>query len=469
MIMQSISYDGVEAGITNQKIALIGLAHKALREKRSLVAPPLVIYDQITNSRERVDIFDVLTKDIFISTLESFSIKLCDDLYEPIDGWQCFLEGADRFGEVLPLGEIALDNLTCQLTRSLRPNEAIINISNKILSNLCSLDVDCSVQMRIEKDWQSYSENVLNSFNSENNLPTASDILNKIVRKFGSSVKSAYVLCDERAMPVSKQEIREMALLDHGIKLYWKSDFIDIHNSNSLIQSLIDFEVAMGTKYFIGTSRSTFSCFVTFEKYAKTRNPIRGHYIYNSATGDLEERFDNGNSVDSKIAIAKTWNRPDLLEYSKQDIPYNMTLLAHVSNIGEYISKSSIIQGVIKRKLVAGDATQPEVHRIEGFSIIGSNDAPILEYQSDNIYGYTDGWVCNGSYTGTRGQNAPLKAFAIRIDGPARIELDCVYAGLFSDSDEIIFASNGEKCISKSGNGFLLCMQILIKSKNIKF
>lgn len=52
-----IGYNGVDLGITNQKIAFIGLVHKAFREKRPLYCPPLVVYDLATGLRKRVGFF----------------------------------------------------------------------------------------------------------------------------------------------------------------------------------------------------------------------------------------------------------------------------------------------------------------------------------------------------------------------------------------------------------------------------
>lgn len=463
-----IGYNGVDLGITNQKIAFIGLVHKAFREKRPLYCPPLVVYDLATGLRKRVGFFEVFEQNPLMEVLESFNIKVLfseNDLYEAVDGWQCFLEGADRFGEIQRLGDVALDDLTCSIVRAFALKKSYLKIVRSIEDKLHDLDVNCVIQMRIEKDWEGYSTNVLNSISSENNLPTANEILQRVNRKFNSTVKAAFILCDEDAMPLSKDEIREIALKNYGIKLFWKSDFIDIKAYTPLILSLIDFEIGMLSKIFIGTSRSTFSCFVSFEKYCKQREMVKNHYIYNCDSNDIRERCDNGTAVDAKNALAKTWVRPNLLSDVYNNLEFPMVLSAHVSNLGEYISRTSIVRGLVNSKLVAGDCSNQNIHHIEGFMISVPESVPRLKYKTWDIFGNEGKWFNDGSYSGSKGQSLPLSAFAIKIEGPASLALDCVYAAVFSDQDDIVLASNGSECRSVSGKGKLLCMQVAIRRK----
>ncbi|MDF3626272.1 O-fucosyltransferase family protein [Brytella acorum] len=466
---QPISYDGIDLGITNQKIAFIGLAHKAFRERRPLCFPPLVIYDLSTDVRDRIDFFEVFKKEPLLKVLESFSISVSffgNGLYETVDGWQCFLEGADRFGEVLYYGDVSLDDLTCSIVRALELTEDYYNLTNYIKNSLRNSGVNCTIQMRIEKDWEGYSSNILNSISNERNLPTAKEILDKIKHKFDSSLTSAFVLCDENAMPLSKSEIRRIALENYGINLFWKSDFLDFGKYNPLILSLVDFEIGMSSPIFIGTSRSTFSCFVTFEKYCKNREYVRNHYIYNDNNSDIQERHDNGTSVNAEKALGRTWLRPDLLNKNDNYLSFPMVISAHVSNLGEYISRTSMVRGVVNSKLVAGDCTKKDLHHIEGFEISVSESAPRVIYKTFDIHRVESKWSNDGDYSGSKGKSLPLSGFCIMIEGPASLTLDCIYAAIFSDHDNIVVASNGDECKSISGKGKLLCMQIAFKKNN---
>ncbi|MCQ9157063.1 O-fucosyltransferase family protein [Acidomonas methanolica] len=467
----SIGYDGVDLGITNQKIAILGLAHKGLRENKKINIPPLVVYDLSSESRKRVNFFEIFEEKPFRDILDSFSIRTGHphEAIHAVDGWQLFLEGADRFGEVYRIGDVALDDLTCRLTGAFIPTKRVLDVSSAIKTSLSDLGIQHVIQMRIEKDWEGYSANVLTTYADENNLPTATEILRRSKVKFGENFSSAFILCDEGAMPMPKDEIRKIALDNHGIKLFWKSDFIEINDYNPLILSLVDFDIGMASPHFVGTSRSTFSCFVTFEKFCKIRKNIKNHYIYNGPFDDLKERFDNGTTVESRAAVEKTWERPDLLGPSAQDLSFPMALTAHVSNLGEYVSQNRVVRGIVRSKLVAGDTSQPDRHRIEGFSIEVSPEAPRLRYRSQGLGGLETAWMSGGDYSGSKGAHRPLAAFAIAIDGPASLALDCVYAGLFSDSDEIVVAANGEECRSSSGRGELLCMQVAIRKKSGSF
>ncbi|WP_129551990.1 O-fucosyltransferase family protein [Komagataeibacter xylinus] len=482
--MHPIGYDGVDLGLTNQKIALIGLIHKALRENRPFVLPSLVIYDVKLGTRERVPFADFYQVGRLLSVLQAFSIEIVqpfdfsfcktygDDaapVYEEIDGWQCFLEGADRFGEVGFSGPSALNNLTCQIIRNLVPVSDMSDISKDIKHKIFNgIGIYFAVQMRIEKDWEGYSANVLESldpFSKEEHLPTATDIINWIKKEFGSRFTAAYVLCDEKALPVPKDEIRKLAFEKHGVHLYWKSDFIDIEKENSLFLSMLDFELAIEARYFIGTSRSTFSCFVSFEKFCKTRKNIDGHYIYNTSSNKILERHDNGTFMAPDKAIDRLYQRHPLFPRDEKDIDLPMSLHVHISNIGEYESRNNEIRGVTCGLLVAGDSGGNQPRYIEGFSIKYENTAPELYYKA--LHNGTWGeWSLGNNYVGTRGKSRALTGFSMDIQGPARMSLDCIYGAKFSDSDKVIIARNGEPCISVTGSGKLQAMQIMLRHKS---
>jgi len=468
-MQKAISYNGIDLGITNQKIALLGLVHKALRESKPLRIPPLVVYTQGSDERTRVEFFDFFQEKPIRQVLRSFAIELtsaqCSQAFEEVSGWQCFLEGADRFGEVYRLGDVALDGLTCQFIRALVPVRRIMQIAEGIKESLAERGVRYVLQMRIEKDWEGYSQSVLKSFPDEDNLPTANEILCRVKNRFRNEIASAFVLCDEAAMPQEKNEIREIAAQKHGINLFWKSDFIELNQYSSLILSMVDFDLGMSSECFVGTSRSTFSCFISFEKYCKRRRGVRSHFIYNTPSGCIEERFDNGSSVDPRLAMERTYLRTALLPPSKYDVSVPMSLSVHVSNFGEFITHNSIVRGLAYPALVAGDPTQTGTRHIEGITIEVSDFAPTLRYKTYGLRENHGEWVYAGGYSGTRGEFRPLGAFAIEIVDAAGLELDCVYAAIFSDSHAIIEARNGQKCSSKTGDGRLLCMHVVLRHK----
>lgn len=465
-----ISFNGSDAGLTNQKLTLIGLAHRALREGKGIKLPPMVIFDptQAMNGK-RVPFSYAFNTQRLKAILEAFGIPVADDhvdFYEEVSESDCFWEGANHFGKVRIEGDAALYGLTCQIVKSFDLSDNISNILSPLSHHIFNeMGIEHVIQMRIENDWQAYSWGVLNSFSEEDNFPTPLKIISKTKECFKESFSSALILCDESNMSISKEEIKKIVMNTLGVNVIWKSDFIDIKNLDKLSLSLIDFSLASEAKYFIGTSQSTFSCFVTFEKYCKNRSTIHDHYIYNGKSGGIDERFDNGTCTSSDLAVDKTYLRTPLLCRTQNDIILPFTIEAHISNIGEYKTKNllqSFPQGL---DVVVGTSFKKNYHQIEGFSIHIDDNELKIRYKAFLGSGIETDWVGNGKYCGTRGKSNPILYFSIEILGPEKIDIDCIYAAVFSDSLDTIIAKNGEVCKSQSGNGTLLSLQLTFRKK----
>ncbi|MBB2161279.1 hypothetical protein [Gluconacetobacter sacchari] len=468
--MDYITYNGTDAGLTNQKIAIIGLSHRAMREKKGIKLPPMVVFDPLQAEKGRRVPFSVLYNiENIVRVLESFSIPVKefasgDD--HDVDASECFWEGAERFGEIRTQGDAALYDLTCQISRSFNLNNNILNLARPISECIFGeKKIDYCIQMRIEKDWESYSYSVLHRHSSEDNFPTPLRILSKAKRKFGESLSSAFVMSDEKNMTIPKEDINKIAQNEVGVSLFWKSDFIDVSQYDSLTLSMIDFFLASGARNFIGTSQSTFSCFAAFEKYCKTRQSVRGHYIYNGESGGIDERFDNGICTNSSLAIDRTFLREPFFDRTPHDVAFPMEISAHVSNFGEYITKNSVCSFPLGLDIVVGSRYNPDMYRIEGFFISLDGASLRLRYKALLGNGVETEWVSNGEYCGTRGKHLSLSGFAVEIVGPSRLELECVYAAVFSEDQDIVTAKDGELCKTPSGNGKLLSFQLSFRKR----
>lgn len=466
-----ISTNGSDAGLTNQKLALIGLAHRALREGKGLKLPPMVIFDPSQSmEKKRVPISYAFNIQRLKTVLEAFGIPVANDhvdCYEEVSESECFCEGARHFGKVRAEGNYALYSLTCQIVKSFDTKDEISDILKSLSHHIFNeMGIKHVIQMRIENDWQAYSSSVLKSFSEEDNLPTPLKIISKVKEKFKKSFSSALILCDESNMSIKKEEIKKIVMNEFGVNVVWKSDFIDIKNMDKLTLSLIDFCLASEGEYFVGTSQSTFSCFVTFEKYCKTRSNVCNHYIYNGKSGGIDERFDNGTCTSSDLAIDKTYLRTPLLCKTQQDIVLPLTIEAHVSNLGDYETKNSLQSFPEGLDMVVGTTYKKEYHRIEGFSIDTKGSQLKIRYKAFLESGIETEWIENGNYCGTRGQSNPILFFSIEILGPEKIDIDCIYAAVFSDSLDIITAKNGEICKSKTGNGNLLSLHVSFRKKS---
>jgi hypothetical protein len=157
-----------------------------------------------------------------------------------------------------------------------------------------------AAQLRIERDWETYAETHLNKAvgGMEDNTPGFRLILEKIRASLPGWEAGVYAICDEAALPLPKEEIREIALREHGVRLHWKSDFLPECAEMLAIEAcILDFEMAGQAPLFVGLSRSTFSNLVAQDLFARTRRHVRHHYLYNLPGPALVQRLDNGMRV----------------------------------------------------------------------------------------------------------------------------------------------------------------------------
>lgn len=466
----AICYPGITAGLTNQKIALIGLIHKALRDNTPLVLPQIVSFHPQGGAHEFCNFDEIYQRAPLEKVFDAFGIPYSNQQShaetENVDGWQCFWEGADRWGETGRAGMAALPDLTCQIIRHLVPAPLLSDCAKLLLAKVEAANIDCAIQMRIENDWQGYSADVLPTFSEkdEDYCPDFQGIMQKVVATLGKGLKKAYVLCDEGCLPVSKDIIREHVLDAFGIELFWKSDFLpsDLLKSK-LVSSILDFEVALHLSTFVGNSRSTFSCFVTFEKICRTLTAPTSHYIYNLPGPFLGKRRDNGAMMVPQQAIDTLYGRAPLRDILSSDLKWPLALTAHVSTLGDFKSETSSVKGIPSGNLII-DASYPVARSLEGFSLEGGTELPDIEYRTLDIHQHESAWDSTGTFCGSRGQARPLCGFAFRITGPASLSADCLYAGRFDGHSEIIYAQNGEWCRAPDGAP-LTALHLLFRPK----
>lgn len=466
----AICYPGVPAGLTNQKIALIGLIHKALRDNTPLSLPQIVSFHPQGGAHEFCDFDEIYQRAPLESVFRAFSIPYAspesDTEIETIDGWQCFWEGADRWGETGRAGIATLPDLTCQIIRHLVPSPLLSDCAELLLTKVKAANIECAIQMRIENDWQGYSADVLPTFSEkdEDYCPDFQEIMQKTISTLGQGLKKAYVLCDEECLPVNKNIIREHVLDAFGVELFWKSDFLpsDLLKSK-LVSSMLDFEVALHLPIFVGNSRSTFSCFVTFEKLCRTQTLPLSHYIYNLPGPLLGNRRDNGALMVPQQVIDTLYGRHPLLETTSSDLKWPFALTAHVATLGDFKSETCSVTGISSGNLVI-DASYPVARGIEGFCLEGSSDLPAIEYRTLDCHQQESDWQQTGTFCGSRGQSNPVCGFAFRCTGPTSLSADCVYAARFEGHPDIVIAKNGEWCRAPDGTP-LTALHLLFRPK----
>lgn len=366
-----------------------------------------------------------------------------------IPGWNCFCTGAENFGRIGLLGRAGLGEFGARLSAAFQPHEHIKKQAHELCHILYQkLGIKHAIQMRIEDDWVGFSSSSI----------LYKEIIDRTFNTF-PDMKSIYILCDERNT-IQTENVRNFCKEKYGIDVFYKSDFLNIKDKNNLFLSLLDFEIASNAPFFIGNCESTFSSFVTFEKFCRSYEKVTTDYIYNKPLPYITKRYDNGGNTSVTVAGDKIYFRNPLLKPSgiRKDVIWKAHLLTHIGQIGDFSTYSQTNDGGPTENLVCGIVDEQK-RSIEGFSI--SIDSPdiSIEYRAKLVDGTITNWKKDGEFIGTRGQGLPIKGFAIRLKGPASFNNSCIYAGAFYENGEIIECQEGEWC--ETGNGNILgSMQI---------
>jgi len=137
--------------------------------------------------------------------------------------------------------------------------------------------------------------------------------------------------------------------------------------------------------------------------------------------------------------------------------PVPLLLLAHIGVSGDQVSRQGCIRSAIADR------------RIQGFSLHAppAAAAGILYRARLADGGWTD-WVRNGEFAGTRGKNADLTGFAVRLDGASRENFAVDMIGEFAGAAELVEAHQGEDCVSFTAGGALSGMQVILREKEAK-
>jgi hypothetical protein len=313
----ALAYFCNKGGLNNQKLALFGLFLKAFHEgPRRIVLPNLLLFDQVSFNHRPVPFDQGMRRGTLRDFAARHGIEILDLPPQGDEGgWDYFHYGNNHIPRAALLNELGQDNFTCDFFRSLQPaiqgSDLLPRVTDAAFGRK---GIRLAVQMRVEKDWAHHTAVRLKPVvgETEQNAPSFIDILAKIKHTLPEVASSIYVICDEAALPVPKDEIREIAKREFDVDLVWKSDFLTVEELESLSLldlSTLDFEMAITADTFVGLTRSTFSNMASFEKYARTRKPLERHYIYNTSGPGLALRKDNGVfSVPELASAADPWD-----------------------------------------------------------------------------------------------------------------------------------------------------------------
>lgn len=329
-----ISFDAFSAGMTNQKLAVLGLLIEAKSMAVPIVLPALSEFNGTQSPQISRDFSTVFDLPYFIEALKTVGIEVTNDnkYCTFLDPSRCFSLGSARFSQEQSLGEMVDDSLFCRLLSSFRPVDAIRTKVRNVTEFLQIRSTSVGCQLRIERDWTRYIEKTLKprlGFTEDYDLSYIG-IIRKLHRFYGNSIESIYITCNEQDIDTKKSEINSNALEKFGYKLLWKSDAIPHEGRNivsSLDNSLIDFEVCCSLAHYSGTSRSTFFNIAAATCYA--RGLERNFFLYNTLDNSIVIRRDNGacsNAMQARLGSIRsaTKKTPTI---SGQDPQPSMTAL----------------------------------------------------------------------------------------------------------------------------------------------
>lgn len=461
-----IGYEYCNLGLNNQKFALIGLVSIAKsRGINRISIPKLSSFKPNSEDILLYDFYDFYDKSKINRFFDIFGIEIIDDYtVNTEDPFGCFMAGTNTVGLAGSCGLSSMYDYTNQFFSYLSPliihDSEFIKMKKEFLE---VLGVKTTVQIRIENDWIEYSKKSLGD--EEASFLAVENILKKLGYAENLIQKPIYVVCDESNLPIPKEYIREIARNSYNMDLIWKSDFFskdEIINKSNLFLSIMDFEMAISTDYFVGTSRSTFSNLVSFEKFCRYKKNVHSDFIYNSYEEKLLARRDNGVNCDPESVSKTPLQRNPLIEVKSSDCRWNVKLLGHISQYGDMISLASSDPGVMGGDLVIGNSIGDGNH-IEGISIqLEGIDGLTLKYKVlHGDTGWSD-WYKNGDFAGSRGNNRPISGISICLDGIKSRKYDCIYAVKFNDEKNILVGKNSDECFSRLG-GAIECIHILFR------
>jgi hypothetical protein len=136
------------------------------------------------------------------------------------------------------------------------------------------------------------------------------------------------------------------------------------------------------------------------------------------------------------VARGVNAGQPIIAGHTNND-PVEVPILAHLGNIGDVVGPEGFVN------LGSHTAT------FQGIAIESQDGA--LEYRVRYTDGSWSDWAQRGSFVGTRGQAKSLTGFTLRLRDSSRDRHNLCAFGLFVGSQDPIEVSDGQDCVSASG------------------
>jgi hypothetical protein len=312
-----LGYNSVGGGgINNQKMALIGLFATAREAGAALCLPDITLMDQVNHVYDHVPFQSIFNPAKFLAVAQRYGIPVApyerEKMPQGYDAyfWKTFSIFEDFSFSGHPT-DAGFNEFILDLLASFEPLVRQTYIFRKLKADVFEqAGIEMVAQFRIEADWERHCRENLDKHvpQPEDNFLPAVRIVEKILKTFPGT-KRLFVICDEPALVMPKEVIRQEVFSRLGVEVFFKSDFLSGYVLDMLKPtqlSLLDFEIASSAKTFVGLSRSTFSNLTALQAYAVTRRPVAHHYIYNAVGPMLAQRTDNGCHANAYQATERT-------------------------------------------------------------------------------------------------------------------------------------------------------------------
>jgi hypothetical protein len=137
-----------------------------------------------------------------------------------------------------------------------------------------------------------------------------------------------------------------------------------------------------------------------------------------------------------------------------QDRLVQLSLLAHIGNVGDRLSDAGWIRCI------------EDSQNIQGVLLDRQNGSKSdINYRVRSANETWTDWVGLGEFLGTRGVGQDLTGFSVRLSDALREEFEIRAVGVFRGQSDVVTISSGEDCVPESENGWLFGMQVTLLSK----
>lgn len=280
--MTIITVEPPRTGLNNQRMCLLGLIGLAQDSgARALVPSHLVDYAPAPKKpgekivpMDDVPTWEVINEASFRDYTRDLPVVFDQPADQVLTMQTCFTRGTAELRK--------RDASTAAYLRGTAAAAPLAEHARAINEFLSTFGTVTALQLRIERDWREY---LLRRFGqetiteSEHLTADPKTILSKVVDS--GLPTTVWACCDETDLVESTDELKQIGK-ELGVRLLFKSDLPPelAYPERRILQSVIDFAVALAAPVYVGLTRSTFSNAIALHRRLGL---ITGdQYVYNA-------------------------------------------------------------------------------------------------------------------------------------------------------------------------------------------